>query len=122
MSEYSDADGEEIVRSSREFRLSKIDRKCDACRGAIPAGARYHRTALLYAGKWEVTARCERCQAIYEHLTRRIALAGDCDEYCNDRLSCGHDYRERWNEDPPPEIAALAFWLPGDPLPGGVGR
>jgi hypothetical protein len=119
VSDYYDEDGEVIVRSAKEWRTSRRARKCHACKEPIAVGARYHRTAYLFGGSWEVTARCERCQAIYEYLDAKIRFQpnGPDLEHCNERLNCGHEYRERWGEDPPPEIAALAFWLPGDPLP-----
>jgi uncharacterized C2H2 Zn-finger protein len=83
----------------------------------VAVGRKYHRTALLFDGNWETIVRCERCQAIYRHLSDRMAKEGDCDEFCDDHLNCGHGYQERWEEPPPEAIAALAFWLPGDPLP-----
>lgn len=61
--------------------------------------------------------RCPRCQVIYLHLEGRIRAEGDYDQFCDESLNCGHEYEERWEEAPPEWLAALAFWLPGDPLP-----
>lgn len=117
MSQYGEGDSCPVLDET--WRTSRKDRKCDACKEAIRTGHRYHRTASLYDGSWNVTERCERCQFIFEHLSDCIAKEGDREEYeyCHPDLNCGHEYKERWKEEPPPEIAALAFWRPGDPLP-----
>ena len=112
MSEYCDGDERADVHES-EWRRANKPHKCKACGLTIEPGQLYHRTAMLFDGSWEAWKRCARCQAIFEHLEGLM----DSDEYCNPTLSCGHEYRERWGEDPPPEIAALAFWLPKDGPP-----
>lgn len=114
MSEYGDGYAEVFDESWRKARKAHT---CHACHEVIAPGRKYHRTFCVFDGSADHNIRCERCQAIYEHLSERMRAAGDCEEYCNWELNCGHEYEERWHEDPPPEIAALAFWLPGDPLP-----
>lgn len=117
MSEYGE--GDYCPVHDRRWRKARKEHTCDACHETIAPGQRYHRTALLYDGSWSTTNRCERCQAIFEHLSVRIKKEGSMvdDEYCNAELNCGHEYKKRWDEEPPPDIAALAFWRPGDPLP-----
>jgi hypothetical protein len=115
MSQYGDGDPVDVCES--EWRKARKLHTCSACSEAISPSQKYHRTAILFEGQWQITARCERCEAIFRHLVAKIQKRGECDEYCDMELNCGHEYRERWNEDPPPEIAALAFWRPGDPLP-----
>lgn len=87
---------------------------CSACGETIERGNRYHTTFSVFDGIANQVKRCERCQTIFAHLS---SLMTDPEEFCDERLACGHEYVERWSEEPPPEIAALAFWLPGEPLP-----
>ncbi len=81
--------------------------QCCACHDTIPRGHRYSRTATLYDGSWTTYIRCLRCQRIHEHL--RDKMAGSWDEWPDEDLNCGHEYSDRWDVEPPPEIAALAF-------------
>lgn len=115
MSEY----GDECATVAREsLRKARKEHKCDACGETITPGRTYHYTFIVFDGEPQTNVRCERCQAMYAHLTARMrADVNGFTEYCNAELNCGHSYEERWDEPPPDEIAALAFWLPGDPLP-----
>jgi hypothetical protein len=110
-------EGEYCPVTRSETRTARKEHVCDGCHETIRPGDAYHYQALLFEGSWQTTKRCWRCQVIYKHLSARIAKEGDEDEFCDGRLNCGHDYRERWKEDPPPEIAALAFALPGEVKP-----
>lgn len=98
-------------------RTARKDRPCDACHGEIRRGDRYNLEDVLYEGHWSHTVRCARCQLIFEHLVSMCREHGENDEWPDPNLDCGHEYRERWECDPPAWLAALAFWLPGDPLP-----
>ena len=82
--------------------------KCSACKEAIRPGHTYHVIAIIFEGV-ESLKRCERCQAIHLHL-RTL----DRDMWPDERLNCGEEYREHWGREPPPEIAAMAFALPGE--------
>lgn len=82
-----------------------------ACKETIPKGNTYHRVKSLYDGSWSSVERCERCEKIHSHLN---TLMYETDEYPDSRLDCGHTYQERWGKEPPEEIAALAFALPGE--------
>lgn len=115
MSGYGDGDYAQV--SCDEWRTARKEHKCDGCKEKIRSGQKYRYVSILFDGSWTNYRRCERCEAIYAHLTERIRKEGDVDEFCHEALDCGHDYAERWEEEPPAEIAALAFWLPGDPLP-----
>lgn len=53
--------------------------------------------------------RCSRCQTIHEHLRQ---LCESQERWPDEQLNCGEDYEEEWGK-LPPEIAALAFTLPG---------
>lgn len=117
MSQYGDGDVC-VVASRKERRVARKPHKCHACREAIAPGQHYLYSFILDSERSvDITRRCERCEVIYRHLVARIRKEGEWEEFCNDRLDCGHDYEERWEEPPPEWLAALAFWRPGDPLP-----
>ena len=115
MSSYGDGDYPAV--STIEHRKARKPHKCGACHEAITPGRKYTLCKNLWEGSWYTWLRCERCQAIYEHLSGRMRVEDDRDEYCDAELNCGDTYEERWDESPPEAIAALAFWRPGDPLP-----
>lgn len=85
---------------------------CCACKETIPAGGVYAKISIVFDRGAESIKRCARCQKIHLH------LRGKGDKWTqlwpDERLDCGEEYREHWGEDPPEEIAALAFALPGE--------
>lgn len=85
---------------------------CDACGETIPAGATYFRVRWAWEGHIEGCKRCMRCQALHEHLRD----LGRGETWPAEQLDCGESYQDHWGK-VPDEIQALAFWLPGDPLP-----
>lgn len=105
--ERADVWNEKAVRARKAH-------KCDACELTIRPGDVYTRDKLLYDGEWDTVVRCARCQLIFEHLQPMCSRDGDCPDR---ELDCGHEYSERWDREPPEWLAALAFWVPGDPLP-----
>ncbi len=95
------------------LRCARKAHTCDACRESIEPGHRYYTVALAFEGDFESIKRCCRCEAIHRHL-RKIEPG---ELWPAERLDCGEEYRDHWGEDPPPEIAALAFALPGEVRP-----
>lgn len=101
-----------------EHRRAKQAHKCHACHETIARGHTYWRIAVLFEGSWDITKQCERCHRIYEHLR----ATKPCEEHEDVHgettpdlaLNCGHTYQEVHGREPPPEIAALAFALPGE--------
>ena len=94
-----------------ETRRRAIKRhKCSACKEAIMPGNTYHVIAIIFEGV-ESLKRCERCQKIHMHLR---SLGRDDDMWPDERLNCGEEYSEHWGVEPPEDIAALAFALPGE--------
>lgn len=93
---------ERLIKARKEHR-------CDACGGIIRPGHVYSKTAALGDGSWTNVIRCGRCETIYNHLVNRFSKEAYPDEVPAWALDCGHEYEERWDEPPPPEIAALAF-------------
>ena len=84
---------------------------CGACGETIPVGVIYTRVFVLFDGRKETIKRCSRCQRIHEHLR---TIDPWRETWPDERLACGATYEDEWGEEPPPEIAALAFALPGD--------
>ncbi len=92
---------------------SAVARRCDAC-GEVVRPHDYHvRVTVHFDGRWErPLRRCLRCQAIHEHLR---GLTRGWGEWPDELLACGCSY-EDLHGPCPPEVAALAFALPGDAI------
>jgi len=82
---------------------------CAACGGSIEPGTVYTRISFEDEGHISSLKRCWRCQTIHVHLRSRLVFDG---EWPDEWLNCGETYQERFGEDPPPEIAELAFASP----------
>lgn len=96
------------------FRKARLEHKCCACDETIRVGHRYVVTAAFYE-RWATWKQCLRCYELYDYL---VDLHRDDDRYFpQPELDCGHDWRDVTGEDPPEHLAALAFWLPGEPIP-----
>jgi hypothetical protein len=94
-------------------RVARKGHSCDACDRPIAPGDIYYD---IRAG-WEgirTYKRCPPCQAIHKHLREKLSGNG---EWPAEELDCGHEYDELHDESAPAWLQALAFWLPGDPLP-----
>lgn len=99
------------------FPRARKPHRCEACGETIAPGHRYARVGVVWEGTADSWIRCMRCQKIHEHLREVCRGETGGDEWPDDRLNCGHEYTERWGKEPPPEIAALAFALPGEVKP-----
>jgi hypothetical protein len=84
-----------------------------ACREAIEPGHRYIRTAMLFDGRWDHMKHCVRCSAMLVAIQTRWREAGEDVVYIDAHLDCGESWADLFGE-PPPEIQALAFALPGE--------
>lgn len=115
MSQYGEGDSCSVW--SDRWATARKEHRCKACGETVRPGYRYHTTFYVFDGDAHRVKRCERCQLIFEHLSARMQTEGEDEEFCDEALACGHEYRERWGEAPPEWLAALAFWRPGDPLP-----
>lgn len=94
------------------FPRARKEHKCDACKERIFGGQRYAKVGIVFQGTANTVIRCLRCQKLHEHLRE----LGDGDTWPEERLNCGQRYEDEWGE-LPPEIAALAFALPGEVEP-----
>lgn len=111
MSGYSN---ESNTHSLTQIRRARKEHTCCACRISIKPGHLYQIDKALFDGYWETWKRCGRCVAIYNHLAEKMTGARnaglrDREEYIEVALNCGHTYQAEWGEEPPPEIANLAF-------------
>jgi hypothetical protein len=70
----------------------------------------YWSIAWVFDGRAQGAKRCERCQTIHKHLR----VKGDGDMWPAEQLDCGEEYAAHWGKEPPEDIAALAFALPGE--------
>ena len=107
------SDGEPIEFSATRYPRASRPYKCQACEEQIPCGCRYAYIAEKWDGEVNTMRRCLRCDGIYQHLLKKWR-AGDNPDPPDPYLACGHEYSEVHGEEPPPEIAALAFALPGE--------
>lgn len=101
-------EGSYDVYDERLVRARKAH-ACSACAETIDRGQSYARVGMVWEGVARSLKRCARCQRLHEHLRE----LGDADVWPDERLRCGLRYEDEWGA-VPDEIAALAFWLPGD--------
>lgn len=118
MGYYGDGPCEEYEHSMVPLKRAVVCSVTD-CGAVIPAGSRASYTMSVFEGIRDAVWRCHRCERIYLHLQERCSAENATSwryrALCvDDRLDCGIDYEEEWGEEPPPEIAALAFALPGE--------
>lgn len=81
---------------------------CDACGRPISPGDVYCSVFTLWSDGSDSLKRCGACQKTHEHL-RELCKSIEYLMWPDERLACGLDYAEEWGDDPPEEIAALAF-------------
>ncbi len=98
MFDYDDCEPYEFESSC--WHRARKEHKCSACHEVILRGDRYWKFVGKFDNTMDTVNHCARCHLIYEHLCQ---TSGN-DEAPMLTLDCGHDY-----ENPPPEIAALAF-------------
>lgn len=105
-----DIDGEYSDVWNEYTRKARKKHTCMACDETIRPGHSYHRVDSLYDGVWDHWIHCLRCWAIFEALFERARDDAGFGAICIDpSLNCGEEWKN-----PPPEIAALAFALPGE--------
>lgn len=117
MSVEVDEDGFCEVYAESE-RTARKPTKCDACAAPIAVGEKYAYVFIVFEGDRSQVRRCARCQVIHKHLRevchQNERFGDGVARYPDEELKCGDDYRDLWGVDPPQEIAALAFALPGE--------
>ena len=103
-----DGDVADVHRTVR--RKARKAHTCCACREQISPGTVYTVTSVVWDGTAASTKRCPRCETIHAHLVDRAGWA----EWPDEELNCGKEYVDVFDTEPPPDIAALAFALPGE--------
>jgi hypothetical protein len=103
-----DFDGNYCRAWNEKVRTARRAHTCCACREPIKAGERYH----FLSGVWSDSGpdsfkHCLRCWVMYRAAAKRARENGD--DGAEILLDCGVIW-----ENPPPEIEALAFALPGE--------
>lgn len=93
-------------------KRARKQHECSACHEPIERGHLYVLHKILFDGDWETVRRCLRCDVMYHALSRKLHDETDGEEAADIRLNCGHEYKKRWGEEPPPELAMLAFLTP----------
>lgn len=109
MSFYADDMADVYHEDSPRARKPHV---CCACLEVIPPGIRYTKVSIVADGSVSTYKRCARCQDMHLHL--RELCRSEESMWPEERLDCGMDYKEEWGVEPPIEIAALAFLLPGE--------
>ena len=97
---------------SISYPRARKEHECCACKETIRRGDKYERFAFKWDGEFECLVRCLRCCAIAEACHARLADWNE--EGVAYRLNCGHEWSERFEEEPPPEVARLAFLTPDE--------
>lgn len=98
MCDYDD-EGSDVWNEKR--RKARREHRCYACQETIRVGDIYQHTTSLYEGSWDTWRHCLRCVAMLDALAAR-------DLHGTMAIALGLDCGEVW-DDPPPEVAALAF-------------
>lgn len=106
------ADGYNDI-TNHEHRTARKEHVCEGCGETIRKGDTYHHTSALFDGHWSTWKHCERCNAMMQ------ALFAEADDpiAIDPGLNCGETWESIGYGAPPEHVAALAFWLPGEPLP-----
>lgn len=102
MSHYAE---EEYTLYQEDRIRARKEHVCSACKETIPATHHYWRVVVIYDKEASTIKRCLRCQKIHLHLRD----LGSGEMWPDEKLNCGELYEDHWGEEPPPEIAALAF-------------
>jgi hypothetical protein len=109
MSCESDGFYNEVERTTRH--VAKKQHGCCACDDPIRPGDVYEYTFTKFEGEVSTFKHCLRCATLFHAIARRQREQG-LDVGVQFDLGCGHSWEETFDEDPPPEIARLAFFTP----------
>jgi hypothetical protein len=109
-------DAEPAAVYHETFPRARKFHTCEACRETVFPGQKYCRVSIVWEGTVTDYKRCMRCQRLHEHLREVLAKVSDGECWPDETLDCGHSYQDMHGKEPPPEIAALAFALPGETL------
>lgn len=98
-------------------RKARKVHRCTGCREDIVSGHRYVETATLFEGHWSTCKHCLRCDALFKAIADKSReVSGFYVVAIDPQFACGESWIDNFGA-PPPEVEALAFLLPGEPLP-----
>ena len=99
-------------------RRARVPHRCTGCDETIRKGDTYTVTSQLYEGEWYEWKHCARCDALFSAIfaAMRASELYSGSPGVDPAFACGVSWDENFGE-PPPHVAALAFWLPGEPVP-----
>lgn len=100
------------VQSERYYRARK-PHTCCACQETIPVGHLYSYTFTLFEGSAQGFKHCLRCDRMLDILHEKHRAA-DSDWTVDIELNCGHEWKDFFDGEPPPELVALAFMTPDE--------
>lgn len=103
-------DGEPLTVENRRYRKARQEHVCCACKEKIRSGDVYRNWFIVFDGDAETYKHCLRCARMYDEIAKRM----DCDQAPDFKLNCGHSWQEVHCDEPPPEVARLAFMSPDD--------
>ena len=101
---YSYSDTYDVYQE--DIRKARKEHECSACELPIRPGDYYCAVFVVFDGKSKQFKRCGACQTTHKHLRE---LCEPNEMWPKEDLSCGLDYEEEWDSEPPDDIAALAF-------------
>jgi len=99
----------------RVRRTARKSHVCEGCTETIDPGTVYFVTSALWEGEWSRWKHCIRCDAMFNAIINANAEFGYY-VAVDPRLDCGESWDSVFGATPE-HIQALAFWLPGDPVP-----
>ncbi len=84
-----------------------------ACDEKVSPGQHYHRLDSLFDGTWDHWKHCLRCWAMLRAIEEKMREQGEYSVALDPCLDCGESWADNFG-DPPSDVAALAFALPGE--------
>jgi len=92
------------------WHVARKEHRCCSCGEGIEPGHRYHYTFGVWDGDVSTYRHCARCWAMFD----AIVAQTEPGELVDMQLACGTSWQDAFGSDPPAEVAALAFALPGE--------
>lgn len=100
-----DVDGISDVYVEHQVKARKAH-ECDCCDVGIRTDDYYWRIRKIYDGNVQSYKRCLRCQTMHVFLRGVVDLG---EQWPDETLGCGHEFKDLHGVSPPSDIARLAF-------------
>jgi hypothetical protein len=100
---------------TESYHKARKEHVCCACGETIRKGDRYRKTFVVFEGDVDTYKHCLRCATLMDAISKRIRDGErNYEEAVAWELDCGHTWQENFDEEPPEEIARLAFLTPDE--------